>query len=94
MLGFIRQDFVPHFSVLLGMLLTLASMGVFIYFIHHVSVSIHAENVIAGVSDDLEQSINYLFPEKMCVVKIEQDSDLRNKIPLALEQEGFLQEVP
>ena len=35
--------FVPHLSVTLGVLLAVASVGVLIYFIHHVSVSIQAK---------------------------------------------------
>ncbi|MEJ2231445.1 MAG: DUF2254 domain-containing protein [Nitrospirales bacterium] len=88
-LGSIRQDFVPQFSILLGILFTLASMGVFIYFIHHVSVSIHAENVIAGVGRDLEQSINRLFPEKMGTNTFGQDHDFQDNVPPTLEQEGL-----
>lgn len=68
-LGAIRENgdmiFVPHISVVVGLLLTLTSMGVFIFFIHHISVSIHADTVVAGVSKELKASINHLFPEKM-----------------------------
>lgn len=68
-LGSIRdnaaQHFVPQMSITVAMLLTLISVGVFIYFIHHVSVSIHAENVITSVGLDLEKSIHNLFPEKI-----------------------------
>ena len=35
-----------------------ASLGVLIYFIHHVSDSIQAPNVIATVSDDLKAAVD------------------------------------
>lgn len=58
-----ENTFVPHISVTLGVLLAAASMGVLIYFIHHVSNLIQAENVIGRVSNDLRRTIDRLFPE-------------------------------
>ena len=57
------QQFVPHISVTVGLLLALTSLGVLIYFIHHAAASIQAENVIATVSRDLDQAIARLYPE-------------------------------
>ena len=59
------QQFVPHISVTVGLFLTLVSLGVLIYFIHHAAESIQAENVIAGVSRDLHQAIDRLYPESV-----------------------------
>ncbi len=56
------EQFVPHISVTVGLFLTLASIGVLIYFVHHSAESIQAENVIAGVSRDLHEAINRLYP--------------------------------
>jgi uncharacterized membrane protein len=58
-----NEPFVPHISVTVGLLLSLASLGVLIYFIHHAAASIQAENVIAAVSRDLHEAINDLYPE-------------------------------
>ncbi|HET6604519.1 MAG TPA: DUF2254 domain-containing protein, partial [Xanthomonadaceae bacterium] len=55
--------FVPHLSVTLGVLLAVASVGVLIYFIHHVSVSIQANEVAARISKELIERIDHLFPE-------------------------------
>ncbi len=41
--------FVPHLSVTIGVLFALVSLAVLIYFIHHVSVSIQADTVVARV---------------------------------------------
>ena len=38
------EQFVPHISVTVGLLLALFSLGVLIYFIHHAAESIQAEN--------------------------------------------------
>jgi uncharacterized membrane protein len=63
-----REDsgsFVPHLSVSVSVLLALASMGVLIYFIHHVAVSIQADELIARVASELIQGIDRLFPEQI-----------------------------
>jgi len=57
--------FVPHFSVTLGVVLALVSMAVLIYFIHHVSVSIQADEVVARVAKDLDEGMDRLFPEDL-----------------------------
>ena len=54
--------FVPHLSVTLGVLLALVSLGVLIYFIHHVAVSIQADEVIARVGSGAVRGIERLFP--------------------------------
>jgi uncharacterized membrane protein len=54
--------FVPHLSVSIGVLLAMVSIGVLIYFIHHVSVSIQADEVVARVGRELEDGIDRLFP--------------------------------
>lgn len=70
--------FVPHFSVTLGIAFALASLGVLIYFIHHISVSIQADTVIAAVSHDLHDAINRLFPERIGQGEPEVDDTLDN----------------
>jgi len=55
--------FVPHLSVTLGVLLAVASAGVLIYFIHHVSVSIQANEIAARIGKELIEAIDRLFPE-------------------------------
>jgi uncharacterized membrane protein len=57
--------FVPHLSVTIGVLLAIVSLGVLIYFIHHVSISIQADEVVARVSAELIDGIDRLFPESM-----------------------------
>ena len=47
-------QFVPHLAVTLGVVLAMLSLGVLIFFIHHVSTSIQASQIIAGVAADLE----------------------------------------
>jgi uncharacterized membrane protein len=57
--------FVPHLSVSIAVLLAMISIGVLIYFIHYVSVSIQADVVVARVGQELEEGIGKLFPGRM-----------------------------
>jgi len=57
--------FVPHLSVTLGVLLAVVSVGLLIYFIHHVSVSIQANEIVARVGTELIEGIEQLFPENI-----------------------------
>lgn len=57
--------FVPHLSVTLGVLLAVVSVGMLIYFIHHVSVSIQTNEVVARVGTELIKGIDRLFPENV-----------------------------
>jgi uncharacterized membrane protein len=55
--------FVPHLAVSLGVLLAVVSVGVLIYFIHHVSLSIQANQIVARIGKDLIKGLDRLYPE-------------------------------
>lgn len=55
-------DFNPGLSVATAILMTFASVGILIYFIHHVAKSIQADVVIDDVYRELEANIQSLFP--------------------------------
>lgn len=57
--------FVPGVSVTVGIALALVNLGLLIYFIHHVSVSIQATQVIAVVTKELHETIDRLWPEEL-----------------------------
>jgi len=52
-----EPGFVPHLGVSLALGLTLLSIGVLIFFIHHVSASINVEYIIRLVHDDLHRTL-------------------------------------
>lgn len=68
-LGTIRRAdeiaFVPHLSVALGVLFAVVSVGVLIYFIHHVSVSIQVNEIVARVGMELIEGMEQVFPEQI-----------------------------
>lgn len=55
--------YVPQFSLYVALILTLASVSVLIYFIHHIPESINVGRIISLVGGELEQSVRQLFPE-------------------------------
>jgi uncharacterized membrane protein len=59
------ETFVPHLSVTVDVVLAVVSLGVLIYFIHTISQSIRAENIIARVRHDLARAIERIFPEEL-----------------------------
>jgi uncharacterized membrane protein len=59
------SEFVPQLAVTVGILLTIISIGVLIYFIHHASTIIQASYVIQNVSEELHLAIKRLFPERI-----------------------------
>ena len=63
--GMEEHTFVPYLSVTCGLVMALLSLGVLIYFIHHVSDSIQAENLIATVGHEFLHAIDEMFPEKI-----------------------------
>jgi uncharacterized membrane protein len=57
--------FVPHVGVMLALILTLASLGVLIYFFHHTPVSIQASEVVAQIGEELNHKVAALFPDQL-----------------------------
>lgn len=63
--GVEENEFVPHLAVTVGIGLAIASIGVLIYFIHHSAASIQVDRVIEKVGDDLDKTIDRLFPKQI-----------------------------
>ena len=59
----VSNGFVPYLSTSVAEALLLVDLGVLIYFIHHIAKSIQLPEVIAGIADDLMQSIDAEFPD-------------------------------
>jgi uncharacterized membrane protein len=82
------SQFVPQLSVTVGIVLAILGIGVLIYFIHHASTIIQASHVIQGVSNDLDQAIKRLFPEKMGHGEPERQRQLVTEIPVSFENQA------
>jgi len=55
--------FIPSASLTFAILLALVDVGVLIYFIHHISVSIQADSVITAVFNELVRHLYTMFPQ-------------------------------
>jgi uncharacterized membrane protein len=58
-----EDDFVPQYSVIVGMLLAVCSIGVLIFFIHHVLQSIHINHVVERIGRQLVDDARTRFPK-------------------------------
>ena len=58
-----EDDFVPQLSVVGALLLAACSIAVLIYFINHVSQSIHISHVVARIGEQLVEDASKRFPD-------------------------------
>ncbi len=58
-------EFVPNISVLVAIILALGNIFLLIIYIHHISVGIQADKVIADISQSITKSVKTLFPEEI-----------------------------
>jgi len=88
----------PNLSVSVGLALALASLGVLIYFIHHIASSIQANNLLASVGHELEAAVRRLFPEATdgptiwAAPELPQGFDRRAE-ELGAQQSGYVQMI-
>ncbi len=59
----VGEAFVPHLAVVAAILFALASLGVFIYFIHHTAFSVQASTITTRIANDLERLVTKLYAE-------------------------------
>lgn len=74
--------FVPAISVTFAIALAVVNVGVLVYFIHHISTSIHADRVIEGVYEDLSEHISRIFPEESEHEHVKSENDRNGPRPI------------
>lgn len=81
--AFEADRFIPQVSLLIAVALAACSVGVLIYFIHHVAASIQTGNVIANIGRELLAGIHDLYPEQIgdAPPRQEGDAELAAQIP-------------
>lgn len=57
--------FIPSLAVLMGLVLALVSIGVLIFFIHHMATAIQASNIIRHATEETHAAIGRLFPDQL-----------------------------
>jgi uncharacterized membrane protein len=61
----LADSFIPHLSVTIAGALSISSIGVLIYYVHHVAVRIQAPVVVANVGRELESAIKSEYRHKL-----------------------------
>ncbi len=98
----VEARFVPHLSVTAAIVMSILSLGVLIYYIHSISESIQAQNIIARVRTDLDKAVDRVFPQKHVQEEdlsrgpIKRDYDIpttcdREVCQVKAERSGYLQ---
>lgn len=57
----LSDDTLPQISATVALVLALISIGVLLYFLHHIAVSLQATSVVAEVSAELHAAIEHVF---------------------------------
>jgi uncharacterized membrane protein len=93
-------EFVPSLAVFFAFVLALGSIGVLVFFIHHIASSIQASSIIASITQDTIASIERLFPERLGHGPDDEDQDqVRQSLAemtwhaVPAEMNGYLQSV-
>jgi uncharacterized membrane protein len=61
----VGEAFVPQVAMTIAIAITLVSVGVLVYFFHHVAVTIQAPSLVATVAHDLDEAIDHLMTPGM-----------------------------
>ena len=77
------DQFVPSLAVFFAFLMSLGGVGVLIYFIHHIALSIQASSIIASVARETNACIDRMLPKKTDQEPDEEDS---NQVLESLDQ--------
>ena len=100
--SFDGAEFIPNMSVLLAMMLSVGGIILLIIFIHHISVSIQADYVIADVDKKLNASIRKLFPVEIGETKSDKDDkkeleiakrNLSGESMVKMHRNGYLEAI-
>ena len=96
-----RGDFVPHLSITVALTLVLVSLGVLVYFIHHIAKSIQLPEVVATIAQDLARTIDDEVASSPTGLEIGAGRSVdellalmdRNGAPIPAPRSGYLQFV-
>ncbi len=95
------DEFVPSLAVFFAFVLSLGGVGILIYFIHHIALSIQASSIIASVAMETKASIDRLLPKELDQGSDEDEGqnrglgslDERSWYPIPAAVSGYIQSV-
>lgn len=89
--------FVPHLAVTGSVVLTLVSVGMLIYYVHHIASSMQVSEITLRVASDFEHSIERIYPDAIGDETAPARREISPVPPGALtissDTSGYLQEV-
>jgi uncharacterized membrane protein len=93
-------EFIPGLAVFFAFVMALGSVGVLIFFIHHIASSIQASSIIASVARETNSAIDRLFPAEKDQESDEKDDerlirtlDEMNWCAAPAEESGYIQSL-
>jgi uncharacterized membrane protein len=95
------EPFIPSFSITLSLLFTIISLGLLIYFIHHVALEIQSPEIISRVSRNLIEVIKRPLPGQIVSEEEERTyseqakamTDSGAKHPIFASMTGYIQTI-
>jgi uncharacterized membrane protein len=57
-----KEEFLPSLAIAFALVLALLSIGVLIYFIHHIASAIDASNIVQHIMHETKKAMHQLFP--------------------------------
>jgi uncharacterized membrane protein len=94
------ENFIPALAVNLGLLLAVASIGVLIFYVHHIASSIQATSIISLAARDTIAAVKRLFPEpvgeeagKPEEERFAEEIDQTEWQPIESHETGYIQNV-
>lgn len=78
----------PHLSVALAVVMAIFSLGLFIYFIHHVAASLQAQTVVTSVAEELNGAIIRVLPESLDDVDMEESQRREEQLKRVADELG------
>ena len=88
--------FVPAISVTISIALSLASLVLLVFFIHHVSASIQASRIVRVIAAEMETAIPELYPSQTGEVSEGGEDDVRHRsdgTTVTIHHGGYLQSI-
>jgi uncharacterized membrane protein len=84
---------VPRLSLTVAVLLTFASVGVLVHFIHHVAVAVQADTVVRRVTQEIYDQTDRLFPDQIGTAGAKDDAPDGPWESIPARKTGYLQSV-
>lgn len=88
--------FIPSLAVLGGIAYAFVGIGVLIFYIHHVALSIQASSILERIAEETASAIDHLFPQELGGAPPEQRQAERLPLtwtPIRATRSGYVQSV-